>query len=246
MTAPARRTGHVERRPFDGLGRFATDWLEARYHFSFADYVDPARMGFGALRVWNDDRIAPGTGFPPHPHREMEIVTFVRRGAITHEDSLGNRGRTAAGDVQVMSAGTGIRHAEYNLEDAPVEVFQIWIQPAEARLTPRWETRHFPRSARAGRLVPLASGRAGMAAEGEGAPLHIQQDATLFAAALRAGEAVRHRLDPGRRAYLVPVEGGVTVCGTDIEARDGAAVTDTETIEIAARQDCDLLLFDLA
>ena len=117
----------IERRPASELGRFRNDWLNARYHFSFADWHDPARMGWGALRVWNDDEIAPKTGFPPHGHADMEIITYVRAGAITHQDSLGNSGRTVAGDVQVMSAGSGIRHAEYNLEPETTKIFQIWI-----------------------------------------------------------------------------------------------------------------------
>ena len=119
----------IEVRPFDSLGRFEIDWLKARHHFSFGDYHDPERIGVGPLRVWNDDRVAPGTGFDPHPHRYMEIITYVRRGAVTHRDNLGNEGRTEAGDVQVMTAGTGIVHAEYNQGDEPLELFQIWIQP---------------------------------------------------------------------------------------------------------------------
>ena len=119
----------IERRPFENLGGAGYDWLKTKHHFSFADYFDPQRMGWGALRVWNDDEIAPGTGFPPHPHADMEIITYVRQGAITHQDSLGNKGRTEAGDVQVMSAGTGIRHSEYNFEPETTKIFQIWIQP---------------------------------------------------------------------------------------------------------------------
>lgn len=119
----------IEVRSFDSLGAFQTDWLNAKHHFSFGHYHDPKRMGWGALRVWNDDEIQPKTGFPPHPHAEMEIITYVRDGAITHEDSLGNKGRTVAGDVQVMSAGSGIRHAEYNMEDELTRIFQIWIMP---------------------------------------------------------------------------------------------------------------------
>ena len=119
----------IELRPFTTLGAANHGWLDAHHHFSFAEYHEPARMGWGALRVWNDDTIAPGTGFPTHPHRDMEIVTYVRTGAITHRDSLGNEGRTEAGDVQVMSAGTGIRHSEYNLEDVDTTLFQIWIMP---------------------------------------------------------------------------------------------------------------------
>lgn len=119
----------IEKRSFESLGHADHGWLNARHHFSFADYYEPARMGWGAIRVWNDDEIAANSGFPPHPHRDMEIITYVRKGAITHQDSMGNQGRTGAGDVQVMSAGTGVRHAEYNLEQEPTTLFQIWIEP---------------------------------------------------------------------------------------------------------------------
>src|SRR5262245_38355132 len=129
--------------PFEQLGRFQNDWLNARHHFSFGSYHDPDRMGWGALRVWNDDTIRPGTGFDPHPHQDMEIITYVRKGAITHRDNLGNEGRTEAGDVQVMSAGTGIVHAEFNLEKVETQLFQIWILPNRRGVAPRWETRRF-------------------------------------------------------------------------------------------------------
>jgi len=154
----------IESVPFESLGRMDIDWLKARYHFSFANYFDPKRLGFGPLRVVNDDTILPHSGFDPHGHRDMEIITYVRKGAISHADSFGNEGRIEAGDVQVMSAGTGILHAEYNREPAPTQIFQIWIEPAEHGLPPRWETRQFPRADRSGELVALASGRPGDAA----------------------------------------------------------------------------------
>lgn len=160
----------IERRPFGTLGGAHHGWLEAKHHFAFADYDDGSRMGWGRLRVWNDDTFAPQSGFPPHPHRAMEIITYVREGAITHQDSLGNRGRTVAGDVQVMSAGTGIRHAEYNLEDEPTRIFQIWILPDRTGEAPAWGARPFPRGERAGRFVPLASGVAG---DTEALPIQI-------------------------------------------------------------------------
>ena len=134
----------IERRPFATLGRFQNDWLQARYHFSFAGYHDAKRMGLGPLRVWNDDTIAPGTGFDPHGHRNMEIITYVRQGAIWHQDHLGNEGRTAAGDVQVMSAGKGIRHAEYNRGETATTLYQIWIEPRRKGGEPHWQTRTFP------------------------------------------------------------------------------------------------------
>jgi redox-sensitive bicupin YhaK (pirin superfamily) len=134
----------IQVRSFDSLGKFRNEWLNARHHFSFGGYHDPARMGVGGLRVWNDDEIAPGTGFGAHPHRDMEIITYVREGAITHRDNLGNEGRTEAGDVQVMHAGTGITHAEYNLEATPTRIFQMWLMPNKAGVAPGWGARAFP------------------------------------------------------------------------------------------------------
>ena len=200
--------------PLKDLGHFKNDWLEARYHFSFADYRDPARMGWGTLRVWNDDAIQPGGLFPPHPHRDMEIITYIRRGAITHEDNLGNRGVTKAGNVQVMSAGTGIQHSEANLEDGVTTMFQIWIVPAEKNFQPRWETREFPDSTVAGKLYTLASGRA---KNDGGLPIH--QDAAVLGATLKAGEEASHGLPGGRRAYLVPARGEIEVNGIAARAR---------------------------
>ena len=143
----------IELRPRASLGHIHQGWLHSIHHFSFGDHFDPARMGWGGLRVWNDDKIAPQSGFPLHPHQDMEIITYVREGAITHQDSLGNTGRTEAGDVQVMSAGTGIRHSEQNLETEPTRIFQIWIQPSERGGAPRWGAKPFPKGKRAGRLV---------------------------------------------------------------------------------------------
>jgi len=144
----------IDVRPYDSLGGGNHGWLDTKHHFSFADYYDPSRTQWGNLRVWNDDIIAPGTGFPPHPHRDMEIITYVREGAITHRDSMGNTGRTEAGDVQVMSAGTGITHSEYNMEDVPTTLFQIWIIPTRRGEAPGWGARPFPRGDRAGRTGP--------------------------------------------------------------------------------------------
>jgi len=138
----------IERRPFNELGAADHGWLKAKHHFSFANYRDPDRVSHGALRVWNDDEIAPHAGFPLHPHANMEIITYVREGAITHEDSLGNKGRTEAGDVQVMSAGSGVRHAEYNAEDVATKIFQIWIEPNQAGGEPSWGAKPFPKSDR--------------------------------------------------------------------------------------------------
>src|SRR5689334_22457068 len=161
----------IERRPYSELGGGDLGWLKTKHHFSFADYRDPERMHWGAIRVWNDDEIAAQSGFPPHPHADMEIITYVREGAITHEDSLGNRGRTEAGDVQVMSAGTGIRHAEYNLEHQPTTIFQIWIIPDERGGAPAWGAKPFPKGDRSGRFVALASGRSGRPDDGDALPI---------------------------------------------------------------------------
>ncbi|WP_026986568.1 pirin family protein [Fodinicurvata fenggangensis] len=234
----------IEARPFEQLGHFETGWLNAKYHFSFANYHDPSRMGVGPLRVWNDDTVAPGRGFDMHGHRDMEIITYVREGAITHQDHLGNEGRTEAGDVQVMSAGKGILHAEYNYEDKPTTLFQIWILPNQAQLKPHWETRSFPRAERAGELVPLASGRSHQDA------LEIHQDAALFGSLLKSGQSLEVSLEPARQAYLVLATGRVEVADADaspetLKARDGAVITDTPRVTVTAREDSELLLADL-
>lgn len=231
----------IELRPFDSLGAANHGWLDAHHHFSFADYHDPARTNWGRLRVWNDDTIAPKTGFPPHPHRDMEIVTYVRKGAITHQDSLGNTGRTEAGDVQVMSAGTGIRHSEYNLEDETTTLFQIWIMPDRRGEKPGWGARPFPKDDRAGRFVTLASGH-----EGDGDALPINADARVLGATVKAGDTVTYATDPARHAYLVPATGRVQVGEVEARARDGLAITGLETITVTALEDAELVLVDVA
>jgi redox-sensitive bicupin YhaK (pirin superfamily) len=231
----------IDLRPYDGLGRFENDWLTSRFHFSFAQYMDPARMGFGPLRVWNDDTIVAGGGFPMHGHRDMEIITYVRRGAISHEDHLGNKGRTAAGDVQVMHAGTGIMHSEYNHEAEETEIFQIWIVPATVGGAPGWGAREFPKADRAGALVTLATGRP----DPNGEALSINQDASLLAATLTAGQSASHNLDPNRRAYLVLAAGAAEVNGRPMAARDGAAIAGEDGLAITARADAELILVDL-
>lgn len=232
----------IEVRPFDGLGTMQLGWLDANYHFSFANYDDPGRRGWGKLLVWNDDTIQPGTGFDMHGHRDMEIITYVRRGAISHSDHLGNAGRTEAGDVQVMSAGKGILHAEKNEEDGVTQLFQIWIQPDRAGGVPGWQTRSFPKQERSGELVVLASGRA---RDKEREPLPLQQDAAILAATLRPGQSVTHRTGAERHVYLVPASGRITVNGKTAEARDGVAITGEEEIVIAATQPSEILLADV-
>ena len=226
----------IEIRPFAGLGHADHGWLDARHHFSFANYHDPARMGWGAIRVWNDDTIQAKSGFPPHSHADMEIVTFVRSGAITHQDSLGNKGRTTAGDVQVMSAGTGITHAEYNLEGEATTLFQIWILPDRAGEKPSWGQREFPRGDRAGRWITLAAG------DGEGEVLPIRADAEVLAAKLAAGQRLDYAADPARHLYLVSPTAPITVNGRRAEPRDGIAVTGEKRLEIVAEADAEIVL----
>ncbi len=231
----------IERRPFDSLGGADHGWLKARHHFSFAGYHDARRMNWGALRVWNDDEIAPNSGFPPHPHADMEIITYVREGAITHQDSLGNTGRTTAGDVQVMSAGSGVRHAEYNLEPETTRIFQIWIEPTRYGGAPSWGAKPFPKGDRSGRFVTLASGY-----EDDGEALPIRTEARVLGATLKAGETTEYALDSARHAYLVPAAGRVEVNGVELAARDGAAITDEGVLRITALEDAELVLVDAA
>ncbi|MGL6044516.1 MAG: pirin family protein [Sandaracinobacteroides sp.] len=230
----------IEVRPFENLGSADHGWLDARHHFSFADYHDSDRMGWGAIRVWNDDIIAAQTGFAPHGHRDMEIITYVRQGAITHEDSMGNRGRTEAGDVQVMSAGTGIRHSEYNLEDAETRIFQIWILPEKLGAEPAWGARPFPKGDRAGAFVPLASGL------GDEGALPIQTPAKVLGATLKAGTSTTYRFEDGRVGYLVGAEGRFRVNGHEAKARDGVAIRDLADVTIEAIDDSELVLVDAA
>lgn len=230
----------IELRPFSSLGAANHGWLDAHHHFSFAEYHDPERVNWGALRVWNDDVIAPKTGFPPHPHRDMEIVTYIRQGAISHRDSLGNSGRTGAGDVQVMSAGTGIQHAEYNLEDEETRLFQIWIPPDRRGHAPSWGTRPFPKEDRAGAFVTLASGIAGDDA------LAINADARVLGAFVKAGDTVRYDLSPQRHAYLVAASGRIRVGDVEAQARDGVAITGETALTVTALEDAELVLVDTA
>ena len=230
----------IEIRPYSTLGAANHGWLNAHHHFSFAEYHDPARMNWGRLRVWNDDVIAPQSGFPTHPHRDMEIITYVRKGAITHEDSLGNRGRTVAGDVQVMSAGTGIAHSEYNLEDESTEIFQIWIYPDRSGLPPAWGTQPFPAGERAGSFVTLASGMVG-----DEEALPIRADARLVAATLSAGQVAEYAVGADRKVYLVPASGRIEIDGQVAAARDGIAVQGVERVTVKALEDSEIVLVDV-
>ncbi|NVD43915.1 pirin family protein [Qipengyuania atrilutea] len=229
----------IEVRPFNTLGHANHGWLDAHHHFSFAGYHDPSRMGWGSIRVWNDDTIGARAGFPPHPHQNMEIVTFVRSGAITHEDSMGNRGRTAAGDVQVMSAGSGVRHSEVNAEGEDCTLFQIWILPDQAGGEPQWGQREFPKEARGGKFEILASD----SPEADGSLL-IRSDAKVAATTLKVGQTATWQADPQRHQYLVAAKGSIKVNGVTAQARDGIAVKGEEQLEVEALEDAEVVLVD--
>ena len=231
----------IERRAFASLGGGDEGWLKTRHHFSFAHYRDPERMHWGALRVWNDDEIAPGTGFGMHPHADMEIITYVREGAITHRDSMGNTGRTEAGDVQVMSAGSGLYHSEHNLETGPTKLFQIWILPNRKGGEPAWSAKPFPKADRAGHFSVLASGMAG-----DGEALPIRADARVLGATLQAGQQAEYRLGGGRHAYLVAARGAVAVNGTRFDAGDGVAIEAVEELAVTALDDAEIVMVDTA
>ena len=222
----------IEVRKFETLGGANHGWLNAKHHFSFADYYDPERTQWGKLRVWNDDEIQPKSGFPPHPHSNMEIITYVREGAISHRDNLGNEGRTEAGDVQIMSAGSGIAHAEYNMEDEVTRIFQIWIMPDQAGGQPQWGAKPFPKDDRAGKFVVLASG-----IEGDSDALPIRANARVVGATVKAGETAVYPLGKDRKAYLVPATGRVKIDGQAVDARDGAAIGDMNEVRITAVED---------
>ena len=232
----------IELRPFESLGSANHGWLDAHHHFSFASYHDPARVHWGNLRVWNDDTIAPGTGFPTHPHSDMEIITYVRKGAITHRDSMGNEGRTEAGDVQVMSAGNGVQHSEYNLEDDETQIFQIWIIPDERGGEPTWGAKEFPKGDRSGSFVPLASG-----ITNDNDALRIRTNGRVLGATIKAGESVTYDIaDASRHLYLVPATGKVRVEDVEAIARDGVAITQRESITVTALEDSEVVLVDAA
>lgn len=231
----------IELRPFAELGGADHGWLNTKHHFSFADYRDDKRMHWGNLRVWNDDEIAPQTGFPPHPHANMEIITYVRDGAITHQDSLGNTGRTEAGDVQVMSAGSGVRHSEYNYENETTRIFQIWILPSSEGGNPFWGAKAFPKSDRSGCFVILASGYTE-----DNDVLPIRAGARVLGATIKAGESVTRDLAEGGHAYLVPAKGVIEVNGKRVNARDGAAIRDEASIAIKGIEDAEVVLVETA
>jgi quercetin 2,3-dioxygenase len=227
----------IEIRPFASLGKADHGWLNANHHFSFAGYHDPDRMHWGNIRVWNDDAIAAQTGFPPHAHDNMEIITYVREGAITHRDSMGNIGRTEAGDVQVMSAGTGVQHSEYNVEGTECRLFQIWIMPRKRGIAPTWGQRAFPNTNDANGFTVLASGY------GEAGALKINADAKVLGANMQVGASLEYQIDAGRCAYLVVAKGRVQIDGQDIGERDGVAV-EAGVLKITALEDAELVMVD--
>ncbi len=220
------------------LGTMNIDWLDAHYHFSFANYHNPDRMGLGPLRVINDDIVKAGGGFAPHPHRDMEIITYVREGAITHEDSLGNKGKTAAGDIQVMSAGSGITHSEWNEEKVDTRLYQIWIQSRAKGTPPRWEAKQFPKVD--GALHLLASGQTGDAEKGA---LWIDSDARIWGGVLKAGQTWQQKLSGA--AYLLVSTGEVVIDGQTLRAGDGVAISDVATLALTATTASELVLIDL-
>jgi redox-sensitive bicupin YhaK (pirin superfamily) len=216
-------------------------WLKARHHFAVTRDGNLANGPLGPLVVWNDDEIAPGTGFGLHGHADMEIVSYVREGTVTHRDSLGNIGQTSAGDVQAISAGTGIRHSERNLGEKPLRLFQIWLRPRASGGTPHWDTRPFPKAERANQLVVLASGLAG-----DREALPIRSEARVLGATLLAGAAIDHELRGLRHAYLAPARGVVEVNGYRLAVGDGIAAADERRLAIAAREDSELILVEAA
>lgn len=217
-----------------------TDWLSTYWHFAFDHYWDPENVSFSVLRVFNDDVIQPDTGFPPHGHRDMEIITYVLEGELEHEDSQGNRGLLRASEVQVMSAGTGIVHAERNSSKTDLlHLLQIWILPRTRGLRPRWEQRKFAVAERRGRLLLVVSGNGGRDC------LKIDQDATIFISALDPGQAVTHPITPGRRTYLFTISGALDVNRIPLTAGDQARITEEANLLLTATAPTELILLDL-
>jgi len=221
-------------------GRTRLGWLDSFHTFAFGGYHDPERMGFRDLRVINEDRVAPGEGFGNHPHRDMEIISYVLEGSLSHRDSLGTGSEIRAGEFQVMSAGTGITHSEFNASTiAPAHFLQIWILPGSKGLTPRYDQRAFPENTRRGRLAPVAT------PDGRDGSLKIFQDASLYAGSFAAGEKLAHALAPGRHAWLQVVRGSVLLNGSALEQGDGASTSDATSLALEGREDSEVLLFDL-
>ena len=216
-------------------------WLDTRFTFSFADYHDPKHVQFRTLRVMNDDRIAGGGGFPTHPHRDMEIVTYVLEGALAHKDSMGNGSTIKPGDVQYMSAGTGVAHSEFNAsKTAPVHMYQIWMFPDKTGYTPTYDQKHFSAAEKRGKLRLVVS------PDGRDGSVKIRQGNELYATVLAPGESVKHALQPERHAYVQVARGSVTLNGNKLAIGDGAAISQEKALELTGVEDAEVLLFDLA
>ena len=225
----------------DDRGHANHGWLDSRFTFSFAEYFDPEHVQFRTLRVMNDDHIAGGGGFPTHPHRDMEIVTYVLEGALAHKDSMGNGSVIRPGDVQYMSAGTGVAHSEFNASDKePVYMYQIWMFPDKKNYAPTYDQKHFPEIEKRGtlRLVVSPDGRDGS--------VRIRQDNKLYATVLARGESVKHEIQPERHAYVQVARGHVTLNGRELATGDGAAISEEKSLELTGVKDAEVLLFDLA
>jgi redox-sensitive bicupin YhaK (pirin superfamily) len=230
----------IRLRPAEARGRANFGWLDSRHSFSFGEYYDPAQMGFRSLRVINEDRVAPGSGFEPHSHRDMEIISYVLEGALEHKDSLGNGAVIRPGEVQRMSAGTGITHSEYNSsQQDSVHFLQIWILPDRRGIAPGYEQRAYPAGERRGRLRLVAS------RDGREGSVTLHQDTDLYSTLLAEGEEIEHRLNTSRHAWLQVVRGGVTANGEWLRAGDGAALSEEEQLKIRGEEPSELLLFDL-
>ena len=226
--------------PYEELGGMEISWLKAKYHFSFSNYNNPKRMGFGKLRVINDDIVRAGQGFAPHPHRDMEIITYVKKGAITHKDSNGNEGKTGAGNVQVMSAGTGIRHSEFNFENEDTYLYQIWIEPEEKGVAPRWDAAEFPSQPDNDNLQLLVSGRK---EDSEKGALYIHQQASIYGGRIKEGNLIEHHIR--NQIYLLVSNGNIEIEGQKLKEGDGAEITDKESISISAVKDSEVLIIDV-
>jgi quercetin 2,3-dioxygenase len=215
-------------------------WLDSRFSFSFADYSDPEHVQFRTLRVMNDDHIAGGGGFPTHPHRDMEIVTYVLEGELAHKDSMGNGSVIRPGDVQYMSAGTGVAHSEFNAsEKESVHLYQIWMFPDKKNYTPRYDQKHFSDKEKRGKLRLVVS------PDGRDGSVKIRQDNALYATVLPQGESVKHEIQPGRHAYVQVARGTVELNGKKLETGDGAAISDEKSLQLTGVRDAEVLLFDL-
>jgi redox-sensitive bicupin YhaK (pirin superfamily) len=240
ITKPLRRVQMITKHAYKDLGQHNYNWLKARYHFSFAEYYDPQRLGFGALRVINDDIISAGKGFGMHPHKDMEIITYVRKGAISHKDSMGNEGRTAAGSVQVMSAGSGIYHSEKNAESEDTKLYQIWIEPREMNVTPRWDSKDFPAAPVNDALALLVSGHEKDVQNGA---LYINQDAYIYGGVIQKDARITHKIH--QQAYILLSKGAAEINGVLLEQGDGASLASAEDVTITAQQDTEILIIDV-